>query len=233
MVLSVEKGQYQYQLLPLGLSLIMIVLAKTFVLKKRQTILRSKFWKLQFVCHPILVGGLVYLTPISQIAVFVLVPIAFNFGVEPFEISKDTTLQLLLYLHHLAPVLAASMVRLQDENSPPSLSLAQAVLFGHAWMLHPIARLDKKGIIDKQQCFWPYIIVGFVLKCSWWKDPALVRVQVRMPIALQYASRWGLYLRACWLYGWHHRSHPNFDAFEWNKQFVEVFCFGTAFLLKE
>lgn len=83
----------------------MIVMAQTYLSSNRrpsirQLMLRSSWWKLQFMCHPLLVAGLVYLLTshptIQVVSSILLVPVTFNFGVEPFVGTNDLPAQVLL-----------------------------------------------------------------------------------------------------------------------------------------
>ena len=277
------------------LSFCIIILSKTcFLLQYRKYIIQNKLWKLQFICHPLLIGTLIafgsatftirqgydeddnddgyqrrddgtdnrwynFIVIVSRI---LIIPIAFNFGVEPYDMSDDFIFQFCFYLHHLAPILQSSSLSSSSSSSSSmslrydTLSSSQsninkegilhyniswevALLFAHAWTMHPIGYFDKKKwskrFFDKQKLFWPYILLGFIVKYYWWKSIQIQQHQRSMQsiifVVCQYVGRWGLYLRLCYLYGWHRRTHPNYDSFEWRKQYAELASFIIAFFL--
>lgn len=104
------------------------------------------------------------------------------------------------------------------------------MLFGHAWALHTISTAQHRGWADKQTLFWPYILTGLAAQSFWWHSlgagEGAIRYLEVVPILLQYAGRWGLYLRLRALLG---DALPT-DAFEARKQGVELATFSLALL---
>jgi hypothetical protein len=93
----------------------------------------------------------------DDVYAILMVPFAFNFGVEPFDLSGDVQFLICFYLHHFAVVLACcrfpwcyyAYYHDQDNHNNASFcveegdtinqfGLAQALLLAHAWALHPI-----------------------------------------------------------------------------------------------
>jgi len=195
-------------------------------------------------------------SPFTIIAQCALVVVSFNFGVEPFDIPQDKIFLCFFYLHHLAPSLVAASLALATPFSSSwsssagatgsggaggailiAAALPSAMVVGHAWALHPISYVHQKRWIDKHRWFGPYVISGCALHYNWWLSlcqhayPATVASFVILAVLSQYVGRWGLYLRACQLYGWQRQCHPNHDPFEWNKQCAEsVGLVATAIL---
>ena len=206
----------------------------------RKRVTRNPFWKLQFFCHPLVVFLLLVLGRGSLKASLCLVPFVFNFAVEPWDLPGDVLFRACFFLHHVAPVLCAVGYLIAGSNNASRDSvisgdvarrmLGQGMLFAHAWALHTIGNLDHLQWVDKQRVFWPYMAQGFLIKWVWWAgllnnggSPALEA----LPILVQYAGRWGLYLRLQHLLG---TSLPH-DAFEKRKQAVEFGGFVLSFLL--
>lgn len=218
------------------LAVLFILFSKRIVAKHpaiRKTITKNPLWKAQMALHPVLVFLILDRAVDSPLFYGTLmVPFAFNFGVEPFDIPTDPVFLIFFYLHHYAVVLAAIVTGMAANNVEEEFVRAQALLLGHAWTLHTIGFASHKKWMDKQQSFWPYMMLGFLLKIYWWKELNIPIFSVlRVPAYAQFIGRWGLYLRLCYTEGWHKPSHPNYDAFEWKKQPVEAFAFALAYVL--
>ncbi|CAB9497783.1 expressed unknown protein [Seminavis robusta] len=245
---------WRFLTIPTLLSMAVIALARLCVQPNkalRKTITSNRLWKLQFLCHPIIVAGILMASSLptekeETTSSFVImsfatlsVLFAFNFGVEPFDVPNDMMFSLCFYLHHYAVVVASAIMLsfpTEDDgnhNTKFSFGLSQAILLGHAWLLHPVAYLDTKQIIDKQAIFLPYIATGFICMLYWWSQDGDVIIPkvFRLPVAMQYMGRWGLYVRLCLLTGWHKPDHPNHDSFEWRKQYYELLSFALAFMV--
>jgi hypothetical protein len=230
----------------------------------RTRVTRFILWKAQFHLHPLLI--LVWLWPFRDVVsggsaprglpAWLLVPTVFNWGVEPWNLPRgDIVFMALFYMHHAAPVVASVVLnagvldsRLGSGNEPALFSAVlrwQAVLFAHAWALHPIGALDAKGIIDKQRLFWPYMAQGLLVKGLWWRSvlgavplsssvPSML-VVLCGPILLQYVGRLGLYWRLCALQN--RQAAPgeppfaSLDPFETRKQWAEPAAFLLALIL--
>ena len=122
-----------------------------------------------------------------------------------------------------------SCVALQgSEVSPADGGTAQALLFAHCWLMHPIGSLDQWGIVNKQSLFWPYIGSGFGCMLMWWSSmgsSSSIFTFAAATVVLQYAGRWGLFLRLVALYG----APVSADTFEVRKQPAELASFVLAF----
>ncbi|GAB5354375.1 hypothetical protein AAMO2058_000113400 [Amorphochlora amoebiformis] len=110
----------------------------------RSKITKSWMWKTQFFCHPVII--FIFLSKFhgSYIATVLLVPFVLNFGVEPWKLPNDLMFYGFFYLHHIAPI------TLMHITIPHHQKLSQALLFGHAWCLHPIGSLVHWGYVNKE-----------------------------------------------------------------------------------
>ena len=121
--------------------------AKYPALRKRIT--KNPLWKTQLALHPLIVFILLDQAAQSRSVLFavLLVPFAFNFGVEPFDIPADPIFLGFFYLHHYAVIWAAGV--LLALNQVNEFGRAQALLMGHAWTLHTIGFASHKGSTNK------------------------------------------------------------------------------------
>ena len=210
-------------------------------------------------------------------AVFPLVllsPFVFNFAVEPWNQPPDLQFKIAFYAHHIAPLLAccgsllpaelAPSARRTSEGSDDSFgslgllgawqrfSFAQAAMFAHLWLLHPMDDLNRRKIIDKQRWFWPYMLQGvFVFGWFWWEVVGVIGAMVPrqgeaagseqtisanlllliLPVFVQLLGRWWLYWRVMCLLGSFKPGDPNYDAFETRRLTVEsVLWLASGFL---
>ena len=247
-------------LVPTVLAMLLVLISKFVVGKNpalRKKITQNVLWKTQFALHPLLIFLVLdrasqQPTTTSSIYYSILIiPFAFNFGVEPYDIPKDPLFLICFYLHHYALILASTTFTfhpnttpindiiddedsiLQEQQQQQLFGRSQALLLGHAWMIHSISYAAHNKWIDKQRGFWAYMAMGFVfMTYYWWCSPShIVAVAsiLRLPLYTQYLGRWGLYLRLCIMYGWNEPNHPNYDHFEWMKQPIEFTSFGLSY----
>ena len=118
--------------------------------------------------------------------------VAFNFGVEPYDLPRDDLVfSVCFYLHHYAPVLACALTtsyKNEDDGGSggdkSSFGCAQALLFGHAWILHPLGYLAAKDAIDKETTFQPSMASGF-LGMMYWASRPKIPLYLRLPVVVQ------------------------------------------------
>ena len=224
----------------------------------RKAITSNLWWKAQLFCHPFIVGIFIWVSRASRQEWWAvgLVPYVFNCGVEPGNgLTKRAVFAAFFYMHHIAPLMAcfdltgmqsAASVGRPGRPSAGALmrfSFAQALLFGHCWLLHTIGLLEKslsRGKQLKQQLFWPYMVLGMFAQLYWFRTAAglfppekwsLVSGEVPLllwPVLLQYIGRWGLYAYVQRLMGWPRPGHELHDAFETKKQLIEPFTLLNA-----
>jgi len=227
--------------LPFVFPFLFILVGKYITAAARAKITGRKLWKAQFLCHPIIVFFFTFLAgsvPHSRakaVLALCITPFAFNWGVEPWDLPPDPIFFLCFYAHHLAPIAAC----LVSTTAP----MAQALLFAHGWQLHTIGSLDRLpknhwAHVSKQLWCGPYYLQGFLVQCFWWHSigtsfggqPSSEIVRL-LPVLIQFAGRWGLYLRLEALMGHPQVTDPKYDALEARKQGVELGGFALAFLL--
>ncbi|CAD7956701.1 unnamed protein product [Amoebophrya sp. A120] len=250
---------------PLFLSVLFTLIGRFILRKKlawRNAIVKNVFWKFQFNLHPVIVGLCVYLAScpkdlyFAEYASFMVVPFAFNFAVEPWDLPfRDKLFSLFFYLHHFGPVVgciaadwasnhlaaAGKIIPLSATVTSNSTSLpATALLFAHIWLLHPIGTLDAKKLLNKQKIFWPYVLQGFLLKIAFWREMitaekvyvsnyGLIQMQtdaIVLAIFLQFIGRWGSFLRLRLRF-----KIMKEDKFEWHKCFWEPTLFFVAYVV--
>lgn len=215
---------------PLLLSALFFYVSQTIVNADavlRARIIRIPLWKLQFFCAPVAMfvclRAAARSSPTSwPWAAMALTPFCWNFAVEPWALPNDRLFRGAFYTHHVAPILAC--VQMQSQRFHSDGGMAQALLFAHCWLLHPIGNFDHWGIISKQILFWPYISSGFLCMVYWWSS-STTSMLAAAAVALQYAGRWGLFLRLIALYG----APMSADRFEVRKQPAELASFAVAF----
>lgn len=221
---------------PLALAAVIITLAQTTVQNDRAIRARvtgNLLWKVQFFCHPLIVGSFLFATAASSLhspagqawLPLLLTLFVLNWGVEPWDQPPDFIFKLCFYSHHLAPLLWS----LHAASVPSFDGTMAAMLFGHCWLLHTIGYLDKLGWIDKQRWFVPYMLQGAVLQCLWVRSQPSLYTYSAGCVALQFVGRWGLYLRIEQLYGVGDAKSPHYDAFESRKQSFEAAGFVLAY----
>jgi len=216
------------------------VLAHTVLTDRvtRSRVTGNSLWKMQFFCHPLIVGA--WLLYPQWLPPLLLVPFVFNWGVEPWDLPRDAPFFACFYAHHLAPLLASMVLAASasDEGALASRGwrTAQALLFAHCWLLHTLGDLHHRALVDKQRWFWPYTGLGFALHCRWWSAVAAAVAAsstpaplwlMAGPVLLQYAGRWGLYARLLALFP----TMVGQDAFEERKLPAEAASLVVSLLL--
>ena len=195
---------------------------------RRKQITGLKLWKAQFFFHPLIVGFLVFFAQ-SQSAWFaiMLVPFVFNFGVEPWDLPSDAIFYVFFYAHHVGPLLACLWPG--GDSQDHTFAATNGLMFGHLWLLHTIGNLDHLQVISKQSLFWPYMLQGFVLNACWChaamqaaQGHGAALLQQFLPLLVQYAGRWGLYIYIRRLMGWPSPGAELYDGFETLKQPMEA-----------
>merc|ERR1711924_347957 len=132
----------------------------------------------------------------------------------------------MLYLHHLAPVLMCIII---SHFSVPLICVSG--VFFYVWVLHPIGKLDAKKIIDQQNWFWPYMVVGFIVKIGFWQEMLSLLPKQRelfylvlLGLFLQGVGRWGLFIRLMIRYNIQ-------NSFESRKCYWEPLCYLISYIL--
>lgn len=160
----------------------------------RRAVAHNPLWKVQFLFHPVIVGGCVYFANSTlPVCGLLVAPFVFNWGVEPYNLADDPLLLFLFTVHHLAPV--AACVAIESFSATASSNIAVALVFAHAWLTHSVNFLDHKGVITRDKWIWRYLALDFVLKCMWWMNPGSAPQLLMCAVAVQYGSRWSLLTR--------------------------------------
>uniref|UniRef100_A0A7S3PS71 Uncharacterized protein n=1 Tax=Aplanochytrium stocchinoi TaxID=215587 RepID=A0A7S3PS71_9STRA len=198
----------------------------------RKRITQNFLWKVQFFCHPVWMFSFLYFGQGSQAATLGLIPFAFNFLVEPWDIpNNDLIFRTSFFMHHIGPILGSMVI---SSTSSEYFILAQALLFMHGWLLHTISFADNYKWISKQRVFWPYCIQGFLFMSFWWWSVGAENVHCPQvfPTLLFWLGRWGVFLSLQNLFpDFKNPKSTCYDAFEDWKQIVELGSFCIPFLL--
>ena len=136
---STTKALATSLVIPSLLALALVLKSKQIVANRpslRKRITKNVLWKTQFVLHPVIVFVLLDRASQTQSTIYasLIVPFAFNFAVEPFDIPTDPIFLSFFYLHHYAIVLAAAILAIFSDDNNDSLfefGRSQALLLGH------------------------------------------------------------------------------------------------------
>jgi len=173
------------------------------------------FWA-QFLLHPVIVAALVYVSGVTgnPLWAFALAPFVFNWGMEPGSLPKSISFYTFFYAHHAAPLFGC-VEAATGGGGDPTGALARALVYGHAWMAHPIWQVP-----NKERLFWPYMIEGFIVLAYFGHVLAATPVAF-VPMLVQFVGRWGVQLLTKHAFDLK-PGHKYYDEFDDRKQPYEL-----------